>query len=96
MNKKALVTHKTKAANATLTDSIVNAGTLLQRRSTPEGPTTVAEIDERIAIVRDNLRELVEQAAAYSGASDEELMSARITEQEMKLVVLRKQREELS
>ena len=59
-------------------------------------PTTVAEIDERIAIVRDNLRELVEQAAAYSGASDEELMSARITEQEMKLVVLRKQREELS
>jgi hypothetical protein len=56
----------------------------------------IAEIDHRIAIVRDNLRELVEQAAAYSGAADEELMSQRIAEQEAQLELLTKQREELS
>ena len=54
-----------------------------------------AEIDERIAVARENLRELVEQAAAYSGAADEELMSQRITEQEAQLELLTKQRDEL-
>ena len=33
---------------------------------------TLAEIDRRIQIVEDNLRQLIEQAAAYSGAADEE------------------------
>lgn len=56
----------------------------------------IAEIDDRIAITRANLRELVEQAAAYSGAADEELMSQRIAEQEAKLEFLTMQREELS
>ena len=56
----------------------------------------VAEIDGRIAIVRANLRELVEQAASYSGAASEELMSQRIADQEAKLALLMKQREELS
>lgn len=51
---------------------------------------------DSIAIVRDNLRELVEQAALYSGASNEELMSQRIAEQEAKLERLKKQREKLS
>lgn len=41
----------------------------------------IAEIDERIAAVRENLRGVVEQAAAYSGAADEELISRRIAEQ---------------
>ena len=54
------------------------------------------EIDKRIAIVRNNLRELVEQATARSGASDEELLSQRIAEQEAKLAVLRKQRDALA
>jgi hypothetical protein len=54
------------------------------------------EIDGRIAIVRANLRELVEQAAAYSGAANEELLSQRISDQEAKLALLMKQREELS
>ena len=35
------------------------------------GPLSLAEIDERIAIVRDNIRQLIEQAAAASGAEDE-------------------------
>ncbi|MBX9943002.1 MAG: hypothetical protein K2Y40_02875 [Reyranella sp.] len=54
------------------------------------------EIDARIAIIRNNLRDLVEQAAAFSGASNEELMSDRIAEQEAKLELLKKQREQLS
>ena len=58
-------------------------------------PMGLAEVDERLAAVRDNLRDLVEQAAAYSGAADEDLMSSRIAEQEDKLEELTKQREAL-
>ena len=54
------------------------------------------EIDNRIAIVRANLRELVEQAASFSGAANEELMSQRIAEQEATLEALTKQREGLA
>ena len=56
----------------------------------------VTELDNRIAIVRANLRELVEQAASSAGAASEELLSQRIAEQEAKLASLRKQREELA
>ena len=55
----------------------------------------IAEIDEHIAAVEENLRELVEQAAAYSGAADEELVSQRIARQQAQLDLLRKQRDEL-
>jgi hypothetical protein len=58
--------------------------------------TPVTEHDKRIAIVRANLRELVDQAASSAGAANEELMSQRIAEQEAKLASLRKQREELA
>ena len=40
----------------------------------PDVPLNLAEIEERIAAVRENISELVEQAAAYSGAADEELL----------------------
>ena len=33
--------------------------------------TSLTELDERIAEVRDNIRELTEQSAAFSGAGDE-------------------------
>ena len=56
----------------------------------------VAEIDARIADVRENLRELVEQAAAYSGSADDELVSQRIADQEALLDGLIKQRDELA
>jgi len=59
-------------------------------------PLSLAEIDDRIAIVRDNLRQLVEQAAAQSGASDEDLASQRIAEQEAELAQLKQQREKLA
>jgi predicted RNA-binding protein len=58
-------------------------------------PPTLAELDDRIAIARGNLRDLVEQATSFSGAADEERMSQRIDEQEAKLQLLRKQRKEL-
>jgi hypothetical protein len=62
----------------------------------PDYPTSIEEIDERIAAARENLRELVEQAAAYSGAADEDLMSQRIADQQAQLDRLLKWRDELS
>jgi hypothetical protein len=46
--------------------------------------------------VRENIRELVEQAAEYSGAADEDLVSRRIAEQEAELDLLLKRRDKLS
>jgi len=54
------------------------------------------ELDKRIALIRDNIRELVEQAAAFSGAADEGLTAERIAQQESQLAVLLKEREQLS
>jgi hypothetical protein len=62
----------------------------------PDIPLNITEIDARIAAIRENLRELVEQAAAFSGAADEDLVSRRIAEQEAELKLLTKQREKLS
>jgi predicted RNA-binding protein len=45
------------------------------------GNLSVAELDDRIAILRDNLRQLVEQAAAASGSQNEERIADRITQQ---------------
>jgi hypothetical protein len=50
------------------------------------------ELDSEIAAVRDNLRQLTEQAAAQSGAADDDLAAERIAEQEALLVRLLKQR----
>jgi hypothetical protein len=62
----------------------------------PDIPRSIHEIDARISIVRENLRQLVEQAAAFSGAEDDELTSQRIAEQEAELEMLTKKRGELS
>ena len=56
----------------------------------------VAELDQRIAILRNNLRDLTAQATAYSGASQEELAAERIAEQEAKLQLLIEEREKLA
>jgi hypothetical protein len=55
----------------------------------------LAEIDERIAIIRENLRELVEQTAAFSGVASEERAAERIGEQEAELERLTALREKL-
>ena len=49
---------------------------------------SLTEIDQRIAIVRGNLRDLTEQAAAYSGAADEERTADRIADQQDELDAL--------
>ena len=53
------------------------------------------ELDQRIAIVRDNIRELTEQAAALSGAEDETRAADQIADQEQQLTELLKEREKL-
>ena len=58
-------------------------------------PEAIADLDQRIAVLRDNLRELVEQAAAYSGAADEARTADRIANQEARLAELLKEREAL-
>lgn len=54
-----------------------------------------AELDDRIAILRDNIRQLTEQAAGSSGAADEERTASRIAEQQEELDALIKQRDAL-
>ena len=51
------------------------------------GPTII-ELDERIAMIRENINGLVEQAAACSGAEDENRTADRIAEQEQELAKL--------
>jgi len=59
-------------------------------------PLSLEEIDDRIAIVRDNLRQLAEQAAAQSGAADEDRAAQRIADCEAELAQLKAQRETLT
>jgi hypothetical protein len=61
----------------------------------PTEPLSLAELDERLSVVRDNLRDLVEQAAAYSGGANEDLASERIADAEAKLAELTQQRDAL-
>ena len=56
----------------------------------------LAEIEDRIAIVRDNLRQLTEQAAAFSGAASEDLAAERIADQEAELQRLLAERDALT
>jgi hypothetical protein len=46
------------------------------------GSLSIAELDDRIAVLRDNLRQLVEQAAGASGSQNEERTADRIAQQE--------------
>ena len=61
----------------------------------PDIPLNLAEIEERIAAVRENLTELEEQAAAYSDGAVEELNAQRIADQEAQLELLTRQRDDL-
>ncbi len=45
------------------------------------GTRTLSEIDARIGIIQDNIRQLIEQATATSGAESEALVSDRIAQQ---------------
>ena len=56
---------------------------------------SLLELEQRIAIIRDNIRQLVEQAAAFSGAEDEARNADRIAQQTEELERLVKQRDAL-
>jgi predicted ATPase len=56
---------------------------------------SLAELERRIAITRDNIRQLIEMAAAVSGAEDEDRNADRIAQQNEELERLTKQRDEL-
>jgi uncharacterized small protein (DUF1192 family) len=46
---------------------------------------SLAELEDRIAVLRDNLRQLVEQAAGAAGSQNEERAADRIAQQEAEL-----------
>jgi hypothetical protein len=56
--------------------------------------SSLSSIDSRIALIRDNIRQLVEQAAAYSGAQDEARTADRIDQQNKELEDLIENRDE--
>lgn len=57
--------------------------------------SSISSLDNRIAIIRDNIRQLVEQAAAVSGARNEELAADRIAQQTLELATLIEDRDAL-
>jgi hypothetical protein len=59
------------------------------------GSPSLPELDRRIAILRDNIRQLIEQAAALSGAEDESRNADRIAQQSEELERLIQQRDAL-
>jgi type II secretory pathway component PulM len=56
---------------------------------------SLSDLNDRIAMIRDNIRQLVEQAAGATGAQDDELISARLEQQNMELEKLTKERDAL-
>ena len=58
--------------------------------------SSLKELEQRISILRDNIRELIEQAAAFSGAADEDRNADRIAQQQEELDRLTKARDALS
>jgi hypothetical protein len=55
----------------------------------------LSELETRIAAIRENIGELIEQAAALSGAADEDRIANRIANQEAKLEALIRERDAL-
>ena len=53
------------------------------------------QIEDRMAIVRDNIRQLIEQSAADSGAANEARNADRLAQQQAELETLSKQRDEM-
>jgi hypothetical protein len=67
----------------------------MERAEEAMSELSLSEIEQRIAVVRQNINDLIEQAAAYSGGADEDRNADRIAEQEQELARLLKLREAL-
>ena len=57
---------------------------------------SAAELDDRIAVLRDNIRQLIEQAAAASGEQNESRTADRLAQQNEELDKLTAQRDSLA
>ena len=81
-----------------LAPAAVRQSVSLLRQETAQCPTSAScrfdEINDRIAITRDNIRQLIEQAAAMSGAGDEARNADRLAAQQAELEALIKERDE--
>lgn len=58
-------------------------------------PPALVEIEQRIALAQNNLRDLIEQSTATSGSATEDALSDRIAGQEAELQRLRQERDAL-
>ncbi|MBX9646265.1 MAG: hypothetical protein K2X57_04305 [Xanthobacteraceae bacterium] len=61
-----------------------------------ESSLSLPELEDRIAILRDNIRQLVEQAAGASGERNEERVADRLSQQNEELERLIKERDSKS
>ncbi|NDV86752.1 hypothetical protein GTW51_08560 [Aurantimonas aggregata] len=61
-----------------------------------ENDAAYVEVEERIRAVRDNIRDLVEQASAASGEAAEQRIADRLSEQEALLERLIQERDGLA
>jgi hypothetical protein len=61
-----------------------------------ETSLSLSELNDRIAILRDNIRQLIEQAAGASGAEVEERISERLEQQNAELEKLVAAREAMT
>jgi uncharacterized small protein (DUF1192 family) len=84
--KKSLVTLEPSSGRALRSKT---SGTKMSN----DNSLSLSELNDRIAILRDNMRQVVEQAAGSSGAQDEERTSERIAQQQEQLDRLVKQRD---
>jgi uncharacterized small protein (DUF1192 family) len=58
-----------------------------------EGSLSLSELNDRIAILQDNIRQLIEQAAGASGERNESRIADRINQQNDELERLTKERD---
>src|SRR5438105_453100 len=70
-------------------------GDLQEDTMSKDTSISLADLEDRIAIARDNIRQLTEQAAASSGAADEDRNADRIAQQTEEMEKLIKQRDAL-
>ncbi|WP_420970971.1 hypothetical protein [Bradyrhizobium sp. B120] len=61
-----------------------------------ETSLSLSEVNDRIAILRDNIRQLIEQAAGAAGAEVEERIAERLEQQNAELERLLKARETMT
>jgi hypothetical protein len=97
--KKAATTRKRRVAGkkAALTRKTRKVSVPRKAAAPKAQPSTASlEIDRRIAIVRNNLRDLMERAAATSGSASEDLLSDRIASEEAELQRLLQERDALT